>query len=207
VETQRAEPPHTKSVAELRKAAAGCRACPLWEDATQTVFGAGATKARVMLVGEQPGDQEDRQGLPFVGPAGAVLRRAIDAAELALDELYVTNVVKHFKWKARGPRRIHDTPNEREVAACSPWLHAEIDLVRPGALVCLGATASRALLGRGFRLTRERGAFVESDLAPLVTATIHPSAILRGPKEDRDATFQGLVDDLTMVRRAVRTAA
>jgi DNA polymerase len=201
----RAQPPPAESLADLAAAAAGCRACPLWEGATQTVFGEGPQRARIMLVGEQPGDQEDLQGHPFVGPAGAVLRRALDDAELPVDDVYLTNAVKHFKWKPRGRRRIHDTPNEREIVACTPWVHAELALLRPRALVCLGATASRALLGKDFRVTRDRGSFVESDLAPLVTATIHPSAVLRvPPRVDREGVYEGLVSDLAMVGRALR---
>jgi uracil-DNA glycosylase len=178
----------------------GCRACPLWERATQTVFGEGAAPAPVMLVGEQPGDQEDLQGRPFVGPAGRLLDEALEAAGIERDAAYVTNVVKHFKWTARGKRRIHAKPSWAEVAACRPWLDAELELVRPRVLVCLGATAAQALLGRAFRVTKERGTWVESDLAEHVTATIHPSAILRQrDDESRHAELQAFVQDLRLV--------
>ena len=180
----------------VREEASGCRMCPLWEKGTQTVFGEGPPDARLMLVGEQPGDREDVEGRPFVGPAGRVLADALREAGIARDEVYVTNAVKHFKWVARGPRRIHDTPNEREVAACSPWLRSEIDLVAPAVLVCLGATAAKALLGKGFRLTRHRGEMFDQLGGPTLTATLHPSAILRGPPERRGEMHSGLVDDL-----------
>jgi DNA polymerase len=170
--------------------------CPLWERGTQTVFGEGPADARLMLVGEQPGDREDVEGRPFVGPAGRVLEDALRDAGIARDQVYVTNAVKHFKWVARGPRRIHDTPDEREIAACMPWLRSEIDLVSPGVLVCLGATAAKALLGKGFRVTRHRGEMFDQDDGPTLTATLHPSAILRGPKERRREMLSGLVDDL-----------
>jgi DNA polymerase len=183
--------------------AAACKACPLWKHATQTVFGEGPVPADVMLVGEQPGDQEDRAGRPFVGPAGGVLDRAIDASGLQREQIYVTNAVKHFKWTPRGKRRIHATPSAEEVKACKRWLVAELDLVKPTVLVCLGATAGKALLGRSFRVTRDRGRFLESDLAPRVVATIHPSAILRLHDADRAAGFDGLVDDLRFAATAL----
>jgi uracil-DNA glycosylase family protein len=185
-----------RELGRLRREAEGCRMCPLWERATQTVFGEGLPASRLMLVGEQPGDREDLEGRPFVGPAGRVLDDALAAAEVPRDRVYVTNAVKHFKWVARGPRRIHDTPNEREVMACSPWLRDEIALIRPAVLVCLGATAAKALLGRDFRLTRHRGEMFESMLGPSLTATIHPSAVLRGPSERRSEMLGGLTEDL-----------
>ena len=171
----------------LREAAADCRACPLWKVGTQTVFGEGPRAADLMLVGEQPGDREDREGRPFVGPAGRLLDQALEEAGIDRTRVYVTNAVKHFKWTARGKRRIHAKPNWSEVAACRPWLDSELEVVRPDVLVCLGATAAQALLGRTFRVTKQRGEPVESDLAPHVLATIHPSAILRGdPREPEE---------------------
>ena len=189
------------SLKELRAEAAGCRACPLWKTGTQTVFGEGSARATVMLVGEQPGDQEDRAGRPFVGPAGRMLDEALEAAGIDRGSAYVTNAVKHFKWEARGKRRIHAKPSWSEVAACRRWLDAELEAVRPHVLVCLGATAAQALLGRDFRVTRQRGTWVESDLAEHVTATIHPSAILRQrTEEDRRKEMEAFVNDLTLVQ-------
>jgi DNA polymerase len=189
-----------ESLKALRDAAASCRACPLWETGTQTVFGEGAARATVMLVGEQPGDQEDKAGLPFVGPAGRLLDEALEAAGIERKSAYVTNVVKHFKWEARGKRRIHAKPSWSEVAACRPWLDGELEAVRPTVLVCLGATAAQALLGRQFRVTKQRGTWIESDLAEHVTATIHPSAILRQrTDEDRRREMAQFVEDLTLV--------
>jgi DNA polymerase len=170
--------------------------CPLWEKGTQTVFGEGPPDSRLMLVGEQPGDREDVEGRPFVGPAGRVLEDALRDAGITRESVYVTNAVKHFKWVAKGPRRIHDTPNEREVAACSRWLRSEIELVRPAVLVCMGATAAKAMLGKGFRLTKHRGEMFDQPHGPTLTATLHPSAILRGPRERRREMLGGLVDDL-----------
>jgi len=181
---------------ELRRLAAGCTACDLWRLGTQTVFGEGTEAAEMMLVGEQPGDREDREGRPFVGPAGRLLDRALGDADVPRERVYISHVVKHFKWKPKGKRRIHDTPNEREIVACRPWLQAEIDRVEPSVLVCVGATAAKALLGRSFRLTRHRGELFESDLGPLVTATLHPSAVLRAPDERRAELYAGLVEDL-----------
>jgi uracil-DNA glycosylase len=195
--------PERSSLGALREAAPSCRGCHLWRGATQTVFGEGLKRSRVMLVGEQPGDKEDRAGRPFVGPAGRELDRALEAAGIARDEAYLTNVVKHFKFEERGGRRIHQTPKRFEVDACSPWLEEELKVVQPEALVLLGATASKALLGRSFRLTKHRGELLDSDLADLVTATIHPSAILRGPPEDRQAQREALVADLGVVARAL----
>ncbi len=182
---------------DLKREAAHCRACDLWERATQTVFGEGGAHSKVMLVGEQPGNEEDRSGHPFVGPAGRLLDRALEEAGIRRSDAFVTNVVKHFKWEPRGKRRIHAKPNAVEIAACRPWLDAELELVKPRALVCLGATAAQALLGRQFRVTRDRGKFVESPLAPYVMATVHPSSILRAPtSEARHEEMAGFIDDL-----------
>ena len=189
-----------ESLQALREAAVGCRACPLWETGTQTVFGEGRPRAPVMLVGEQPGDQEARAGRPFVGPAGRLLDEALETAGIDREAAYVTNVVKHFKWEARGKRRIHAKPAWSEIAACRPWLDGELEAVRPTVLVCLGATAAQALLGRQFRVTKQRGTWIESDLAEHVTATIHPSAILRQrTDEDRHREMDAFVDDLRRV--------
>jgi uracil-DNA glycosylase family protein len=189
--------PAGRSLTALREAAAGCQACPLWRTGTQTVFGEGAKASDVMLVGEQPGDKEDVAGRPFVGPAGRLLDEALGEAGIDRTRAYVTNVVKHFKWQAKGKRRIHAKPAWAEIAACRPWLDAELEAVQPQVLVCLGATAAQALLGRQFRVTKERGRPVESDLAPNVLATIHPSAVLRA--DDREKEFAALVDDLKVV--------
>jgi uracil-DNA glycosylase len=188
--------PEHPTLKSLREAAASCRACPLWRDATQTVFGEGAARSELMLVGEQPGDREDREGHPFVGPAGRLLDDALEEAGIDRKLAYVTNVVKHFKWQARGKRRIHAKPAWAEIAACRPWLDAELAVVKPQVLVCLGATAAQSLLGRSFRVTRERGVPVESDLAPHVLATIHPSAILRADDETRESERAAFVGDL-----------
>jgi DNA polymerase len=191
--------PDKLSLTALRDAVQGCRGCPLYANATQAVFGEGSLKAGVMLVGEQPGDQEDLAGAPFVGPAGKLLDRALEEAGIDRGTTYVTNAVKHFKWKARGTRRIHDKPTWTEVMSCRPWLDAELALVKPRALVLLGATAAQALLGKSFKVTQERGRPLDSELADLVVATIHPSAVLRA--ENRDEMFAGLVDDLRVVSR------
>jgi len=183
----------------LREAAAGCRGCRLWEIGTQTVFGEGARAAGAMFVGEQPGDQEDRAGRPFVGPAGRVFDEALDAAGIDRDAVYVTNAVKHFKWQARGKRRIHQKPNWTEMTACRPWLEAELAVVKPRVLVLLGATAAQSLLGRQFRVTQHRGELLDSELAEAVTATVHPSSILRGEPAERDANLAAFVDDLRVV--------
>jgi DNA polymerase len=200
-QTETAAPlvPERPTLSSLRDAAAGCRACPLWETGTQTVFGEGARAAKVMLVGEQPGDREDLEGRPFVGPAGRLLDEALEEAGIDRRLAYVTNVVKHFKWIGRGKRRIHQKPNWSEIAACRPWLEAELRVVRPLVLVCLGATAAQALLGRDFRVTRQRGDLVESDLAPRALATVHPSSILRADDDERDAEYAAFVDDLRVV--------
>jgi uracil-DNA glycosylase family protein len=192
--------PQRPSLPSLRAAAADCRACRLWRGATQTVFGEGTAKAEVMLVGEQPGDQEDRTGRPFVGPAGKLLDKALEEAGIDRRKVYVTNVVKHFKFEPRGKRRIHKKPVADEIAACRPWLETEIEVLKPRAIVCLGATAAQALLGRTFRLTQHRGEFIESPLAPLVTATVHPSSILRAPDdESRHEETRRFVADLKVI--------
>ena len=189
------------SLPKLRKEAAGCKACDLWKTGTQVVFGEGAANAEAMFVGEQPGDQEDKAGRPFVGPAGKLFDEALADAGIDRTKVYVTNVVKHFKWVGRGKRRIHQKPNWSEIAACRPWLDAELAAVEPRVLVCLGATAAQSLLGRQFRVTRERGKPVESELAEHVLATIHPSAILRGDPESREQEYGAFVDDLKRVAK------
>jgi DNA polymerase len=189
--------PERPTLKKLRESAAGCKACPLWRTGTQTVFGEGSPRSQVMFVGEQPGDQEDVAGAPFVGPAGKLLDRALEEAGIDRSLAYVTNVVKHFKWKAQGKRRIHQKPNWSEVAACIPWLEAELAVVKPQVLTCLGATAAQALLGRQFRVTQHRGEPVDSELAPVVIATVHPSSILRA--DDREAEFAAFVSDLKTV--------
>jgi uracil-DNA glycosylase family protein len=193
--------PDSPTLPKLRKAAAGCTACDLYKTGTQTVFGEGTKTAEVMFVGEQPGDQEDLEGRPFVGPAGKLLDRAMEEAGIDRSLAYVTNVVKHFKWVARGKRRIHQKPSWAEMTACRPWLDAEIAVVQPRVLVCLGATAAQALLGRQFRVTKQRGQLIDSPLAPNVLATIHPSAILRA--DDRDAEYAGFVADLRNVAKLI----
>jgi DNA polymerase len=197
--------PDPATLPSLRAASAACRACPLWERGTQTVFGEGPALAEVMLVGEQPGNEEDLSGRPFVGPAGRLLDRALAAAGIDRRSVYVTNAVKHFKWEPRGKRRIHQKPSAGEVRACRPWLEGEIRAVRPRALVCLGATAAQALLGRTFRITEHRGELVASPLAPLVMATVHPSSILRAPDDAaRRAELERLVEDLAGLAAALR---
>jgi uracil-DNA glycosylase len=188
--------PQEITLPALREAAAGCKGCHLWQVGTQTVFGEGPESAPVMLVGEQPGDQEDKAGRPFVGPAGRILDKALAEAGIDRSAAYLTNAVKHFKWQARGKRRIHQKPTWTEMTACRPWLEAELALVQPRVLVLLGATAAQSLLGRQFRVTQNRRKLVESDLAEAVTATIHPSAILRGEPDRREAEFAAFVDDL-----------
>jgi DNA polymerase len=192
-----------KSLKQLREEARKCQDCPLWANATQTVFGAGDPHARAMLVGEQPGDEEDRKGLPFVGPAGRLLDRALEAAGVAREHLYVTNAVKHFKWEQRGKRRLHKTPAQREVDACHQWLEREIATVKPRVIVALGATAAKAVIGKHFKVSVDRGRFVESPLAPYVFATLHPSALLRlRDGDEREAAFMQLVEDLKLIRKA-----
>src|SRR5438045_1227841 len=176
-----ATPPDTSSLAEVREAARECTACHLYKRATQTVFGEGPKDAPIMLVGEQPGDYEDVAGKPFVGPAGKIMDRALEEAGIDRKEVYVTSAVKHFKWEPRGKRRIHQKPNSREIAACRPWLEAELRLVKPKLLVCLGATAAQTVFGPSFRVTRERGKVLSSKLAPRTLATVHPSSLLRQP--------------------------
>jgi DNA polymerase len=199
--------PAVASLPAARAAAAHCRGCGLFRAATQTVFGEGAAEAKIMLVGETPGDREDLVGKPFVGPAGQLLDRALEAAGLARAELYVTNVVKHFKWEPRGKRRLHKRPAPGEIAACMPWLRMEIALVRPSIIVCLGSTAGQALFDSRFSVTRERGRFLESRYAPFVLATLHPSALLRIREPDaRRAAFDRFVADLGLVRTALRKA-
>jgi DNA polymerase len=202
-----AQVPAARDLATLRAAAAECRACDLWERATQTVFGEGSEDAEVMLVGEQPGDQEDKQGRPFAGPAGRVLDEALEAAGIDRSKVYVTNVVKHFKWKPQGKRRIHQKPNAAEIAACRPWLDAELEAVQPRLLICLGASAAQALLGRTFRVTNERGKLVESPLAPMVIATVHPSSVLRAADDEtRRVEFKRFVEDLRTAAEALAAA-
>ena len=192
--------PASPSLPRLREAAADCRGCHLWENATQTVFGEGARAADVMLVGEQPGDQEDLAGKPFVGPAGRLLDQALEEAGIDRRQAYVTNVVKHFKWQPRGKRRIHQKPNWAEMAACRPWLEAELEVVEPDVVVCLGATAAQALIGRDFRVSRQRGELVDSPLARYVLATVHPSSILRQRDDaSREAEYAAFVEDLRVV--------
>jgi uracil-DNA glycosylase family protein len=192
--------PDHPSLKNVREAARGCRACDLYKRGTQTVFGEGPGRAEVMMVGEQPGDAEDLAGHPFVGPAGKLLDRALEEAGIDRGLVYVTNVVKHFKWEPRGKRRIHAKPNGAEIAACRPWLETEIALVKPRVLVLLGATAAQALLGRAFKVSQQRGQFVPSPIAPRVTATVHPSSILRAPDDDsRRAEMERFVADLKRV--------
>src|SRR4051812_14960481 len=204
---QRSEPndatpflPERRNLKTLREAAAGCRGCELWRHATQTVFGEGLKRARLMLVGEVPGDREDREGRPFVGPAGRELDKALEAAGIDRNDVYVTNAVKHFSFTERGKRRIHQTPKRFHIDACRPWIDSEIEFVRPEAIVLLGATAGKALLGPKFKLGESRGRPLDSDLAPLVTATAHPSSILRQRDDEaRHAERRAFTDDLKRV--------
>jgi len=197
--------PERPTLQKLRDVAHDCRACDLYKRGTQTVFGEGPAKAEVMLVGEQPGDAEDLAGHPFVGPAGRLLDKALEEAGIDRSRVYVTNVVKHFKWEPRGKRRIHAKPNGAEIAACRPWLETEMALVKPRILVALGATAAQALLGRSFKVTQHRGRFVDSSLAPRVTATVHPSSILRAPDDhSRHVELKRFVDDLKRVAAELR---
>jgi uracil-DNA glycosylase family protein len=196
--------PDRPTIKKVREVARDCKACDLYKRGTQTVFGEGPASVDVMLVGEQPGDAEDLAGHPFVGPAGKLLDRALEEAGIDRARVYVTNVVKHFKWEPRGKRRIHAKPNAKEIGACKPWLDAEIALVRPRVIVCLGATAAQALLGRGFRVTQQRGTFVESPLAAFVTATVHPSSILRAPDDAaRRQEMREFVADLKKVAKTL----
>ncbi len=198
--------PDRPSLTSVRAAAKDCQACDLWKIGTQTVFGEGARKAELMLVGEQPGDAEDIAGHPFVGPAGKLLDRALEDAGIDRAAVYVTNVVKHFKWEPRGKRRINKKPNAGHIAASRPWLETEIELVKPRAIVCLGATAAQALLGKQFKVTAHRGEFIPSSLAPLMLATVHPSSILRAPDDEtRRTEMKRFTDDLRIVARALRS--
>jgi uracil-DNA glycosylase family protein len=200
--------PSRPTLPKLREAAAACHACPLWEHATQTVFGSGPRSSTAMFVGEQPGDREDRAGAPFVGPAGRVLDEALEQADIDRRSVYLTHAVKHFKWESRGKRRIHAKPSWGELTACRPWLEAELGVVRPDVLVCLGATAAQSLLGREFRVTKQRGKWIECDLAARVTATIHPSAILRQrDDESRHREMEAFVSDLKLVAAALQPGA
>jgi uracil-DNA glycosylase family protein len=199
--------PPRLNLKSLREAASHCEGCDLYRNATQTVFGEGRRGASIFLVGEVPGDEEDRQGHPFVGPAGRLLDDALEEAGIARDEVYVTNAVKHFRWEPRGKRRLHKKPSARHIEACRPWLQAEILVVKPHVLVCLGATAAQSILGNDFRITKQRGKFFKSEHAAWITATYHPSAILRAPdKEDRDQKRAELVDDLRRAAKRIATA-
>jgi uracil-DNA glycosylase family protein len=194
------EIPPRPTIRKLQAIAAGCTACHLWKNATQTVFGEGKPSSTVMFVGEQPGDKEDLTGHPFVGPAGALLDKALAEAGIDRKTVYVTNVVKHFKWEPRGKRRIHKKPNAEEITACRPWLEAEIAVIKPRAIICLGSTAAQAVIGPKFRVSIQRAQFVESDLAPFVTATVHPSSILRAPTDDaRHDEMRRFIDDLKKI--------
>ncbi|MGZ4129364.1 MAG: UdgX family uracil-DNA binding protein [Actinomycetota bacterium] len=197
--------PQERTLPALIEASKHCRGCDLYANATQTVFGEGPAGADIMLIGEQPGDREDRQGHPFVGPAGQLLDRALEAAGIDRTKVYVTNAVKHFKFEPRGKRRIHKKPNAEEIRACKPWLEAELETVKPKVVVCLGATAAQAVIGRTFKVTQHRGDFVDTPLAPLVTATVHPSSILRSPDDaTRTAETEAFIRDLRTVARALK---
>jgi DNA polymerase len=198
--------PEYPDIPQLQEAATACRGCELWEPATQVVFSAGNPRAPMMLIGEQPGDAEDRQGVPFVGPAGKVLQKALAEAGIDVADVYVTNAVKHFRFTERGKRRIHATPQMSHIKACRPWLEAEVDVVEPRLLVCLGATAAKALLGSGFRVTQQRGQLLDTETAVgprRVLATIHPSAVLRAQADEREAAYAGLVEDLKVAAGAI----
>ena len=193
------------TLSAVADASKGCRACRLWERGTQTVFGEGQQGAELLMVGEQPGDKEDLEGPPFVGPAGKLLDRALEEAGNDRDKVYITNVVKHFKWTPKGKKRIHKKPAADEIAACRPWLSAEVQLVTPKVVVCLGATAAQALIGRTFRVTQSRGKFLPSELAPAITATVHPSSILRAPDEEsRDMEMKLFIEDLRKVAQKLK---
>jgi len=196
--------PQNRTLEGLRQEAKDCKACDLWRTGTQTVFGAGATRPKIMFVGEQPGNQEDLEGKPFVGPAGKLLDSALEEAGIDRSKTYVTNAVKHFKWEPRGKRRIHKKPNAVETAACRPWLDAEIAALKPQVIVCLGATAAQALLGRGFRVTQQRGELMKCSLAPFILATVHPSSILRAPDDEtRQSEMQRFIEDLKQLVKFV----
>lgn len=195
-------PPDPRSVEQLKDAAASCHGCDLWEHATQTVFGEGAERAVIMLVGEQPGDQEDLQGKPFVGPAGRLLDKALEAAGIDRRRVYLTNAVKHFRWTRRGKRRLHEKPNAGQVRACRPWLQAEVEVVRPRIMVLMGATAAQSVMGPAFRVSKQRGEVMPSPLGVSVLATVHPSSILRAPDEAaRDAALEEFTSDLMVAAR------
>src|SRR5688500_10649543 len=197
--------PPRPTLSSLKAAAADCKACDLWKKGTQTVFGDGSRRAIVIFVGEQPGNEEDLTGKPFVGPAGRLFDNALDEAGIDRSQTYVTNVVKHFKWEPRGKRRIHKKPNAQEISACRPWLEAEIAVVKPKVVVALGATAAQSLLGPKFRVTKQRGEFIESTLAPYVMATVHPSSILRAPDDEtRRLEYQHFVNDLKKLARVIK---
>lgn len=197
--------PPRATLSLLKSIAAGCQACDLWKKGTQTVFGEGARRANILFVGEQPGNEEDLTGKPFVGPAGKLFDNALEEAGINRKQTYVTNVVKHFKWEPRGKRRIHKKPNAGEIAACRPWLEAEIAVIKPEVIVALGATAAQALLGPQFRVTKQRGQFIESTLAPYVMATVHPSSILRAPDDEtRHLEYRRFVDDLKKLAPAIK---
>jgi DNA polymerase len=197
--------PAHPTLEKLREAAAGCKACDLWKRGTQTVFGEGGRHAKIMFVGEQPGDQEDLQGRPFVGPAGRVLDKALEIAGIDRSDVYVTNAVKHFKWEPRGKRRIHKKPRQLEIAACRPWLEAEIAVTKPEVVVCLGATSAQSLLGSKFRVTERRGEVMPSTLAPFIVATVHPSSILRAPDEEaRQEAMTAFVNDMRTIAGVLR---
>lgn len=197
--------PPRPTLSSLKNAAADCQACDLWLKGTQTVFGEGSRRSRVMFIGEQPGNEEDLTGKPFVGPAGRLFDSALEEAGIDRKQTYVTNVVKHFKWEPRGKRRIHKKPNSMEIAACRPWLEAELAVVKPDVIVALGATAAQALLGPQFRVTKQRGEFIESTLAPYVMATVHPSSILRAPDDEtRQLEYRHFVDDLKKLARVIK---
>ena len=197
--------PPRPTLSSTKNAASGCRACDLWKKGTQTVFGEGSRRASVMFIGEQPGNEEDLTGKPFVGPAGRLFDNALEAAGIDRKQTYVTNVVKHFKWEPRGKRRIHKKPNSMEIAACRPWLETELALVKPDVIVALGATAAQALLGPQFRVTKQRGEFLPSTLAPYVMATVHPSSILRAPDDEtRQLELRRFIDDLKKLAKVIK---
>jgi uracil-DNA glycosylase len=194
--------PMNRTLEQVRQDALGCKACDLWRSGTQTVFGGGAARPKVMFIGEQPGNQEDIEGKPFVGPAGKLLDTALEEAGIDRSKTYVTNAVKHFKWEPRGKRRIHKKPNAAEITACRPWLDAEISMLKPQVIVCLGATAAQALLGKDFRVTQHRGELLKSPLAPVLMATVHPSSILRAPDDEtRHAEMRQFVEDLKRIAK------
>ncbi|HYO77359.1 MAG TPA: UdgX family uracil-DNA binding protein [Thermoanaerobaculia bacterium] len=206
VELETAAPliPPRPTLNKLRDASAECRACDLWKTGTQTVFGEGRSSSLIMFIGEQPGDKEDLSGRPFVGPAGALLDKSLEEAGIDRGKVYITNVVKHFKWEPRGKRRIHKKPNAAEITACRPWLQSEINVIKPRAIICLGSTSAQAVISPKFKVSMQRGLFVPSDLAEYVTATVHPSSILRAPSDDaRRLERERFVEDLKKIRAAL----